>query len=147
MLQEGRIYSGNAAPLEKNLAEYLRKRPECEVYIGARQKSDFGGGVGVPNSGVPPTLAEAQQHQLQLQLQQQKQLLQQQQLAQQQRLEQLRQQQQEELRKQLEQPMNVETSEEVGWTLDMLQRHHMLICNVSTRGVPSNDLIHPHFCA
>merc|ERR1712166_1655032 len=32
-----RKVSGNAAPSEKNLADYLRNRPHCEVYTGQNQ--------------------------------------------------------------------------------------------------------------
>jgi len=30
--KDGRIYSGNAAPLEKNLAHYLKSHPDCEIF-------------------------------------------------------------------------------------------------------------------
>jgi len=38
--RENRKISGNAAPMEKNIDEYLRKHPECELYISQRSQMD-----------------------------------------------------------------------------------------------------------
>jgi len=39
--KENRVCSGNAAPLEKNLFEYLRKHPDCEVYTDQGKGGSF----------------------------------------------------------------------------------------------------------
>ena len=42
------MYSGNAAPLEKNLAKYLKAHPECEVYVPGQHNDYIPSNAGTP---------------------------------------------------------------------------------------------------
>jgi len=55
--QEQKVYSGNAAPLAKNLEKYLKKRPHCEVYNGQGLKNKAAGSSS-PETSSPSSSSD-----------------------------------------------------------------------------------------
>merc|ERR1711977_369659 len=57
--KENRVCSGNAAPLERNLFEYLRKHPDCEVYTDQGKGGSFNQRGTLATSFAPTPLVPA----------------------------------------------------------------------------------------